>query len=68
MPEQLLTVAQVAEYLNVNEFTIYQKVADGRLPAFKFGNQWRFKKTRIEKWLKTNANLPGLRKKTRVPK
>jgi len=43
-------------------------VADGRLPAFKFGNQWRFKKTRIEKWLNTNANLPGLRKKTRVPK
>ena len=68
MPAQLLTVAQVAEYLNVNEFTIYRMVADGRLPAFKVGNQWRFKKRLIEKWLKTNANVPGIRKKTRVPK
>ena len=68
MPEQLLTVAQVAQYLNVNEFTIYRMVADGRLPAFKVGNQWRFKKRLIEKWLNTNANVPGLRKKTRIPK
>ena len=67
MPEQLLTVAQVAAYLNVNEFTIYRMVADARLPAFNVGNRWRFKRTVIEKWLTTNANAPGLRKKARVP-
>jgi hypothetical protein len=40
-------------------------VADGRLPAFKFGNQWRFKK----RALKNNQCKPSsLRKKTRVPK
>jgi len=63
MPEQLLTVAQVANYLNVNEFTIYRMVADGRLPAFKVGNQWRFKKRLIEKWLRANANVRSPRKK-----
>jgi hypothetical protein len=39
-------------------------VADGRL-AFKFGNQWRFKKRALKN---NHANLPSLRKKTRVPK
>jgi excisionase family DNA binding protein len=68
MPEQLLTVAQVARYLNVNEFTIYRMIADGRLTAFKVGNQWRFKETLIERWLNANANVPGLRKKTNMSK
>jgi excisionase family DNA binding protein len=56
MPEQLLTIAQVAEYLNVDKFTIYRMVADGQIPAFKVGNQWRFKKKLIEKWLKAHSN------------
>src|SRR6476620_9652288 len=46
--EQLLSVAQVAEYLNVDKFTIYRLVTDGQIPAFKVGNQWRFKKKIIE--------------------
>ena len=54
--EQLLSVAQVAEYLNVDKFTIYRLVADGQIPAFKVGNQWRFKKKLIEGWLKENSN------------
>jgi excisionase family DNA binding protein len=56
MKEQLWTIAQVAEYLNVDKFTIYRLIANGKLPAFKVGNQWRFKKSLIEKWLKENTN------------
>jgi excisionase family DNA binding protein len=54
--EQLLSVAQVAEYLNVDKFTIYRLVTDGQIPAFKVGNQWRFKKNLIEQWLRDNSN------------
>jgi excisionase family DNA binding protein len=54
--EQLLSVAQVAEYLNVDKFTIYRLVTDGQIPAFKVGNQWRFKKKLIEQWLRDNSN------------
>jgi excisionase family DNA binding protein len=54
--EQLLSVAQVAEYLNVDRFTIYRLVTDGQIPAFKVGNQWRFKKKLIERWLRDNSN------------
>jgi excisionase family DNA binding protein len=57
MPEQLLTLEQVAEYLNVDKFTVYRLLAEKELPAFKVGNQWRFKRKLIENWLKKNANV-----------
>ena len=56
MPEQLLTLEQVADYLNVDKFTVYRLLADKDLPAFKVGNQWRFKKKLLENWLKKNSN------------
>jgi excisionase family DNA binding protein len=57
MPEQLLTLEQVAEYLNVDTCTVYRLLAEKELPAFKVGNQWRFKRKLIENWLKKNANV-----------
>jgi excisionase family DNA binding protein len=57
MTEQLWTIAQIAKYLNVDKFTIYRLIASGEIPAFKVGNQWRFKKRLIERWLKANANV-----------
>jgi len=57
MPEQLLTLEQVAEYLNVDKFTVYRLLNDRELPAFKVGNQWRFKRKLIENWLIKNSNV-----------
>ncbi len=57
MIEKLLTLEQVAEYLNVDKFTVYRLLADKELPAFKVGNQWRFKRKMIENWLMQNSNL-----------
>src|SRR4029434_4805489 len=56
MPDQLLTLEQVAEYLNVDKFTVYRLLSDKDLPAFKVGNQWRFKRRLIENWLAKNYN------------
>ena len=56
MPEQLLTLEQVADYFNVDRFTIYRLLAQKELPAFKVGNQWRFKKKMIEDWLRKNSS------------
>jgi excisionase family DNA binding protein len=62
--EQLLSVAQVAEYLNVDKFTIYRLVTNGQIPAFKVGNQWRFKKNLIERWLRDNLNTSTYHRKS----
>jgi len=57
MAEQLLTLEQVAEYLNVDKFTVYRLLNDKQLPAFKVGNQWRFKRKLLENWLLKNSNV-----------
>lgn len=62
MQENLLTTEQVAEYLRVDKFTVYRLVTQKKIPAFKVGNQWRFKQTLIDEWLLTNSNLRSNRK------
>jgi nitrogen PTS system EIIA component len=49
--DRLMTVKQLATYLNVNERTVLKLVQDGALPGVKVGNQWRFRKTLIDTWL-----------------
>ena len=51
MTDQILTVKQVAEYLKVNERTIYRMAAAKNIPAFKVGSSWRFKQSEIENWI-----------------
>jgi len=57
MPGELLTVKEIADYLHVNRYTIYRFLAQKQLPAFKVGNQWRFKRKMIEDWLTRNSNV-----------
>jgi excisionase family DNA binding protein len=57
MQEILLSAAQVARYLKVDKFTIYRLVTQKKIPAFKVGNQWRFKKSMLEEWLLKNSNF-----------
>ena len=47
----LLTLDEVAEYLNVDKFTVYRVVGQRQLPAFKVGGQWRFSQEMLEAWL-----------------
>ncbi|MCB9610227.1 MAG: helix-turn-helix domain-containing protein [Polyangiaceae bacterium] len=54
MPEaqhDVLTVAELAEYLKVPKSTIYKLAQDGKLPGQKVGKHWRFKKDAIDRWL-----------------
>src|SRR2546425_6712952 len=42
MDDRLMTVKELAAYLNLNERTVLKLAAEGPLPAVKVGNQWRF--------------------------
>jgi excisionase family DNA binding protein len=57
MQENLLTTEQVAQYLKVDKFTIYRLVTQKKIPAFKVGSQWRYKKRLVDNWLRKNSNL-----------
>ncbi|MBA55339.1 MAG: transcriptional regulator [Pseudomonadales bacterium] len=58
MESEILTIKQVAEYLKVNERTIYRLANKGDIPAFKVGNNWRFKASAIEAWINQNSDSP----------
>ena len=49
--KEVLTVKDVAEYLDVHPMTIYKYVQDGKIPAFKVGASWRVRKDSIQKWI-----------------
>jgi excisionase family DNA binding protein len=51
MNDQILTVKQVADYLKVNERTIYRLATEGEIPAFRVGASWRFKLEDVEAWI-----------------
>ena len=55
--EILLSTEEVARYLQVDKFTVYRLVAGKKIPAFRVGNQWRFKRSMIEAWLIKNMNI-----------
>jgi len=49
--EKLMTLSQLAEYLQLGKSTVYKMVQKGEIPGIKIANQWRFKKEDIDKWL-----------------
>jgi excisionase family DNA binding protein len=51
MPEEILTIREVAEFLKVTERTIYRLAADSQIPAFKVGGSWRFRKAELIHWM-----------------
>jgi len=51
MDSEVLTIKEVAEYLKVNERTIYRLAASNELPGFRVGNAWRFKRSDLDAWV-----------------
>ena len=54
MTDEIMTLKEVAEYLKLAEKTAYRLAAEGKLPGFKVGGSWRFKKEDIESWIERN--------------
>ncbi len=48
-----LTTRQLQEILHVDRTTIYRMADNGRVPAVKVGNQWRFPQDEIDTWLQS---------------
>ena len=56
MSEQIMTVRDVASYLKLNERTVYRMATSAKIPAFKVGTSWRFKREDLEKWIEEQKN------------
>jgi excisionase family DNA binding protein len=51
MPDEILTLPEVAQLLKVAEKTVYTMAQKAEIPAFKVRGQWRFKRTDIDTWI-----------------
>ena len=54
----LMSLPDVARYLGMKERTIYVWAQEGRIPAFKLGATWRFRREEINAWLETHRSGP----------
>lgn len=51
--QSIITTEELAKLLRLNEKTIIKLVKEGKLPAMKIANQFRFSKEKIIDWLET---------------
>lgn len=60
-----MTLREVAAYLRLAEKTTYRYAAEGKIPGFKVGGAWRFRRDEVEKLTKNEPldQKQDLRKK-----
>jgi len=56
MSDEILTLKEVADYLKLAEKTAYRLAAEGKLPGFKVGGSWRFKREDVLQWIEEQKN------------
>lgn len=59
MQTDILTLRELALYLKTAEKTLYRLVGEGKVPGFKVGGAWRFRKSEIDKWTKQETKKQG---------
>ena len=55
-----MSLPEVAEYLGMAERTIYVWAQQGKIPAFKLGSSWRFRRVEIDTWLEEQRIGPNI--------
>src|ERR1700739_4349115 len=53
---EVMNIRQASQYLGVSPDTLYKYVGEQRIPAFKLGNRWRFKKSRLDQWMEEKSS------------
>ncbi|HMV65901.1 MAG TPA: helix-turn-helix domain-containing protein [Myxococcota bacterium] len=57
--DAILTIPEVAALLRISEKSAYKLAQAGDLPAFKVGNQWRFRRAELDAWIDDQRRRPG---------
>jgi excisionase family DNA binding protein len=61
---EVMNIRQASQYLGVSPDTLYKYVNEQKIPAFKLGNRWRFKKSKLDQWMEEqSAEVEGRGKK-----
>lgn len=49
--DDILTIDEVAAYLKAGKRTVYRLASSGKIPAFKLGGTWRFRRAELDEWI-----------------
>jgi len=52
---EVMDIREASQYLGVSRETLYKYVYEDRIPAFKLGNRWKFKKTVLDRWMERQS-------------
>jgi excisionase family DNA binding protein len=52
---EVMNIRQASQYLGVSADTLYKYVNEQKIPAFKLGNRWRFKKSKLDQWMEEQS-------------
>ena len=50
-----MTLREASQYLGISPDTLYKYLSEDRIPAFKLGNRWRFKKDLLDRWMEKKS-------------
>ena len=50
-----MDIREASEYLGVSRETLYKYAYEEKIPAFKLGNRWKFKKTLLDRWMEMQS-------------
>jgi excisionase family DNA binding protein len=53
---EVMNIRQASQYLGVSPDTLYKYVGEQSIPAFKLGNRWRFKKSKLDQWMEEQSS------------
>lgn len=53
---EVLTIEELAVYLQIPKSTLYKIVREGKIPCQKIGRHWRFRKEAIDSWLEKSKS------------
>ncbi len=48
----IFTIKELSDYLKLAEKTAYRLTSEGKIPGFKVGGSWRFRKSEIDRWIR----------------
>jgi excisionase family DNA binding protein len=54
---EVMDIRQASDYLGISPDTLYKYASDGFVPAFKLGNRWRFKRSRLDEWMDRQSDM-----------
>lgn len=58
--DEILTIDEVAAFLKAGKRTVYRLAASGKLPAFKLGGTWRFRRADLDQWIASRIGKGSL--------